>query len=126
VVIQEEDPAPNTADGIEFGDMTGTPTVNSGNALAFRATLRGEGVTAKNDSALYTVANYTAAPTALNYRLRLREGESPAGVGNLPLLGGATIFSINEPRSMAMARLRCSPISVRAAERPLLARRLIP
>jgi hypothetical protein len=29
VVIQEEDPAPNTADGIEFGDFTGTATVNA-------------------------------------------------------------------------------------------------
>jgi hypothetical protein len=105
VVIQEEDPAPNTADGIEFGDFTGTPTVNAADALAFRATLRGEGVTAKDDSALYTVVDYNAAPTALNYRLRLREGSPAAGVGNLPLLGGATIFSVNEPRINGAGRI---------------------
>lgn len=98
VVVQEEDPAPNTADGVEFGDFTGTPTVNSSDAMAFRATLRGEGVTSKNDSALYTVADYNAAPTALNYRLRLRKGDEIAGPGNLPLLDGATISSISEPR----------------------------
>jgi hypothetical protein len=98
VVLQEEDPAPNTADGVEFGDLTGTPTVNAANTMAFRATLRGEGVTSKNDSALYTVVDYNAAPTALNYRLRLREGEEIAGPGNLPLLETATVSSVNEPR----------------------------
>ncbi|HET6406248.1 MAG TPA: choice-of-anchor tandem repeat NxxGxxAF-containing protein [Chthoniobacteraceae bacterium] len=98
VVIQEEDPAPNTADGVEFGDVTGTPTVNSLDAMAFRTTLRGDGVTSKNDSALYTVVDYNAAPTALNYRLRLREGDDIAGLGNLPLLGGATIATVGEPR----------------------------
>jgi hypothetical protein len=98
VVVQEEDPAPNTADGVEFGDITGTATVNSSNSMAFRATLRGEGVTASGDSALYTVVDYTDAPTALNYRLRLRKGEEIAGPGNLPLLDGVKISSINEPR----------------------------
>jgi hypothetical protein len=98
VVIQEEDPAPNTQDGVEFGDFSGTPTVNSSDTMAFRATLRGEGVSASNDSALYSVVDYNAAPTALNYRLRLREGDVVAGPGNLPLLGGAKISSINEPR----------------------------
>jgi hypothetical protein len=47
---------------------------------------------------LYTVADYNAAPTALNYRLRLREGDPVAGVNNLPVLGAATVFSVNEPR----------------------------
>jgi hypothetical protein len=105
VVVQEEDPAPNTADGVEFGDLNGTATVNASDAMAFRATLRGEGVTSKNDSALYTVVDYNAAPTALNYRLRLREGSPAAGVGNLPLLGGATIFSINEPRINGVGKI---------------------
>jgi hypothetical protein len=44
------------------------------------------------------VVDYNAAPTALNYRLRLREGEEIAGPGNLPLLETATVSSVNEPR----------------------------
>lgn len=105
VVVQEEDPAPNTQDGVEFADFAGTPTVNASDAMAFRASLRGEGVTAKNDSALYSVVDYNAAPSALNYRLRLREGSEVPGPGNLPLLGGATIFSIGEPRVNGRGRI---------------------
>lgn len=98
IVVQEEDPAPNTEDGVEFGDVTGTATVNSGDAMAFRVNLRGEGITSKNDVALYTVADYNAAPTALNYRLRLRKGSEIAGPGAASLLDGVTIAAINEPR----------------------------
>ena len=100
VVLQEEDPAPNTSDGVEFGDIAGTPTVNSSDALAFRAILRGPGVTAANDTAIYSVADYNAAPTALNYRLRLRKGLTASG-----LAGGATLMSLREPRINARGHL---------------------
>jgi hypothetical protein len=105
VVLQEEDPAPNTADGIEFGEISGIATVNSVDALAFRATLRGTGVSAANDTALYSVADYNAAPTALNYRLRAREGSIVPGADGTPLGGGATLFSIGEPRLNARGRI---------------------
>ena len=101
VVLQEEDPAPNTSEGVEFGDIAGTPTVNSSDALAFRAILRGTGVTAANDTAIYSVADYNAAPTALNYRLRLRKGLA-AGT---TLAGGATVLSLGEPRINSRGRI---------------------
>jgi hypothetical protein len=104
VVVQEEDPAPNTSanpatqDGAEFGDLTGTLTVNSSNNMAFRATLRGTGVTSMNDSAIYWVADYTAAQSELNYRLRLRKGSTAPGPQNTPLANGAFLFSLGDPR----------------------------
>jgi hypothetical protein len=105
VVVQEEDPAPNTANGIEFGELSGIVTVNSADMLAFRATLRGTGVTAANDTALYSVADYNADPTALNYRLRAREGSVVAGSDGTPLAGAALLFSIGEPRLNARGRI---------------------
>jgi hypothetical protein len=94
IVLQEEDPAPGTVDGVEFGDITGIPSVNSSNAMAFRAVLRGTDVTATNDTAIYTVADFRVDLNALNYRLRLREG-SPVGT---TIAGGATLLSVGEPR----------------------------
>ncbi len=105
VVVQEEDPAPNTSDGVEFGDITGTPTVNSADGLAFRAILRGPGVTAANDTAIYSVADYNAAPNALNYRLRLRKGLAMPGAAGSTLAGGATVFSLGEPRINSRGRI---------------------
>lgn len=105
VVLQEEDPAPGTSDDVEFGDIAGTPTVNSSDALAFRAILRGTGVTAANDTAIYSVADYNAAPTALNYRVRLRKGLAAAGPAGTTLAGGATLMSLGEPRINSRGRL---------------------
>jgi hypothetical protein len=105
VVLQEEDPAPNTADGVEFGTLSGTPTVNASDALAFRGILRGPGVTAANDTAIYSVADFNAAPTALNYRLRLRKGLTAAGPAGTALAGGATLLSLGEPRINSRGRL---------------------
>lgn len=105
VVLQEEDPAPNTADGVEFGDVSGTPTVNSSNNLAFRAILRGPGVAAANDTALYSVASYRSAPSALNYHLRLRKGTPAAGEGGVLLADGGKVFTIGEPRINGTGRI---------------------
>ena len=105
VVIQEEDPAPNTSEGVEFGDFTGTPTVNSLDALAFRAILRGTGVTSSNDTAIYSVVDYNEDPTALNYRLRIREGSAVAGPAATTLAGGATMSSLGEPRVNSKGRI---------------------
>ena len=105
VVVQEEDPAPNTSEGVEFGDLTGTPTVNSADGLAFRAILRGPGVTAANDTAIYSVTDYNAAPTALNYRLRLRKGLALPGAAGSTLAGGAIVFSLGEPRLNSKGRI---------------------
>lgn len=105
VVLQEEDPAPNTADGVEFGDLSGVPTVNSFDTLAFRAPLRGPGVTAANDSAIYSVADYNNAPTALNYQLRLREGSLVPTAAGPALAGSAMLFTLGEPRVNNKGRL---------------------
>lgn len=105
VILQEEDPAPNTADGVEFGTFAGTPTVNASDALAFRGILRGPGVTAANDTAIYSIGDYNAAPTALNYRLRLRKGLAAAGPAGTTLAGGATLLSLGEPRINARGHL---------------------
>lgn len=104
-VIQEEDPAPNTTDGVEFADFTGTPTVNSADGLAFRALLRGTGITTANDTAIYTVVDYNAVPTALNYRLRLRKGLTVPGAAGSTLASGATVVSLGEPRINTKGRI---------------------
>ena len=98
VIVQEEDPAPNTTDGVEFGDFGGTLTLNSTNNMAFRATLRGTGVTSKNDQAVYSVNAYNGTSNALNYRLRLRKGIAAPGRAGSSLAGGATLFSLGDPR----------------------------
>jgi hypothetical protein len=105
VVVQEEDPAPNTSTGVEFGDLAGTPTVNASDALAFRAVLRGSGVTAANDAAIYTVADYNTGQTALNDRLRLRKGLAIPGAAGNTGAGGATVFSLGEPRINRKGRI---------------------
>ncbi len=108
VVIQEEDPAPNTpvvtdpllntGVGAEFGDIAGIPSVNSVESLAFRGMLRGSGVSSTNDTAIYSVSDYNATPTSLNYRLRLREGLTAPAAAGTTLAGGATLFTLGEPR----------------------------
>lgn len=105
IVVQEEDPAPNTASGVEFADITGVPTVNGSDYFAFRSILRGTGVTAANDTAIYSVSDFNAAPTALNYRLRLRKGSAASGANGSTLAGGATLFALGEPRMNASGSL---------------------
>jgi hypothetical protein len=98
------------------------PTVNSFDTLAFRATLRGPGGSAATDSAIYSVADYHAAPTALNYRLRLREGSAVPAEPGASVVGGALPFTLGEPRVNGKETLQCKSPSKPARERRALAR----
>jgi hypothetical protein len=98
LVILEEDPAPGTQDGTEFGDWTGTPSVNANNFLATLATLRGPGVSAANNTGLYTVRDYTSSAPA--WSLRLRTGLSAGSTA-----GGAVLSSLSEPRVNSAGRI---------------------
>jgi len=91
LVILEEDPAPGAPEGAEFADWTGTPSVNAANYLAVLATLRGTGVSPSNDTAVYSVSNYTAS--APSWNLRLRKGLSAGSTA-----GGAALSTLTAPR----------------------------